>query len=410
MTVRNLSPWADPHPEKSAKADLILSATDGQHCLVGQECFSADKDLRFIHTIFGWTAVGTTPTSETPAAMFKMSVAAEESADKLLKKLWELQAIPEEDSPLMLDEQSAVAQYKDSYTRLPSGQYSVSLPRRSSIPELGNSRPTALCRFLQNERILTPKGQWDSFNTGLEEYVTLDHAELVPPSDLDKPVSQTFYFPMHGVIKESSMTTRLRIVFDESAKSTSGVSLNDQLLAGPSMYPSLSSVVSQFRCHVIAITGDISKMFRGILLNPEERDHHRFLRHSLSGTIQDWRMKCLTFGVASSPYLATQVLHQAASDLREKYPLAADTIVRSFYVDDCLTGASTVDDPRILREKLCQLLQEVGLTLRKWRSNSTLLLDSIPEDLKEKSPDVVISADPTVYGKTLGIHWNTQTD
>ena len=99
------------------------------------------------------------------------------------------------------------------------------------------------------------------------------------------------------------------------------------------------------------------------------------------------------------PYLVTQVLHQAASDLREKYPLAADTIIWSFYVDDFLTGASTVDDARILREELCQLLHEVGLTLRKWRSN-----------LKEKSPEVVIAADPTVYGKTLVIHWNTQTD
>ena len=87
------------------------------------------------------------------------------------------------------------------------------------------------------------------------------------------------------------------------------------------MYPSLSSVISQFRCHVIEITCDISKMFQGILLNPEERDYHRFLRRSLSGTIQDWRMKHLTFGVASPPYLATQLLYQAASNLREKYPL-----------------------------------------------------------------------------------------
>ena len=94
------------------------------------------------------------------------------------------------------------------------------------------------------------------------------------------------------------MTTRLRILFVASAKSTSGVSLNDQLLAGPSICSSLSSVISQFRYHIIVITGDISKMFQGILLNPEERNYHRFLRRSLSGTIQDWRMKRLTFSVA----------------------------------------------------------------------------------------------------------------
>ena len=208
---------------------------------------------------------------------------------------------------------------------------------------------------------------------------------------------------MHGVVKDSSTTTKLRVVFDASAKTTSSFSLNDQLLAGPSLYPNLSTVISKFRCHRVAITGDISKMFRGILLHAEEEDYHRFLKCSPTGQIEDWRMLRLTFGVASSPYLATQVLHQAAADLKDKYPLASNVILESFYVDDCLAGADTLDDAQILQQQLYFLLQEVGLTLRKWRSNSTQLLDTIPEELREKSPDVVISTGPTDYGKTLGL-------
>ena len=84
-------------------------------------------------------------------------------------------------------------------------------------------------------------------------------------------------------------------------------------------------------------------------------------------------------------------------------------ILASFCVDDCLARADTLDDAQILHQQLYFLLQEVGLTLRKWRSNSTQLLDTIPEELREKSPDV-ISTDPTAYGKTLGLHWNTETD
>jgi len=88
----------------------------------------------------------------------------------------------------------------------------------------------------------------------------------VPSCDLTKPPDQHFYLPMHGVVKDSSSTTKFCVVFDALVKSTSGHSLNDQHLTGSSSYPSLSTVISQFKSYEIAITGDISKMFRGIVL------------------------------------------------------------------------------------------------------------------------------------------------
>ncbi len=54
----------------------------------------------------------------------------------------------------------------------------------------------------------------------------------------------------------------------------------------------------------------------------------------------DMRMTRVTFGVTSSPFLATQVLRQVAKDHQEQYPRAAK-IIANFYVDDCLTGAAT---------------------------------------------------------------------
>ena len=96
------------------------------------------------------------------------------------------------------------------------------------MPVLGETRPTALKIFLLNERSLTRKEQLNSFNSVLQEHQDLGPAEKVPPPDLDKPPSETFYLSMRGVFKESSTTTKLRIVFDASAKTTTGVSLNDQ--------------------------------------------------------------------------------------------------------------------------------------------------------------------------------------
>ena len=67
----------------------------------------------------------------------------------------------------------------------------------------------------------------------------MGHAEPVPPSDLEKPQHQVFYLPMHAVRKDSSTTTKIRAVFDASTKSSSGVSLNDTLLVGPTVHPPL---------------------------------------------------------------------------------------------------------------------------------------------------------------------------
>jgi len=122
-------------------------------------------------------------------------------------------------------------------------------------------------------------------------------------------------------------------------------------------------------------------MFREILLHESDRDLHRFLLRDEEGNIVDHRMKRLTFGVKSSPYLATQVLLQIAQLNEKDYPLAANTLRSCFYVDDCLTGANTVSQAEQLRRQLCDLLASTGMTLMKWRSNSQLPLDTILEQL-----------------------------
>ena len=191
----------------------------------------------------------------------------------------------------------------------------------------------------------------------------MDHAELVPRHELQTPVGTVYYLPMHGVVKDSSTTTKLRVVFDASAKINTGFALNDLLLPGPSLYPSLPTVLNKFRRHRIGMSADISKMFREVVLNREERDLHCFFMRSESGDLEEWRMKCLTFGVTSSPFLATQVLRQVAEDYQQDFPIAAESIRTEFYVDDVLTGANTINEAKIIREELNSLLFKAGMKL-----------------------------------------------
>ena len=87
----------------------------------------------------------------------------------------------------------------------------------------------------------------------------LGHAEVVPVTDLQKPIDHVFYLPMHAVYQEHSTTTKIRAVFDASAKSSTGISLNDTLLVGPTAHPPLIDVLLRFRSNRIALTADVSK-------------------------------------------------------------------------------------------------------------------------------------------------------
>ena len=193
----------------------------------------------------------------------------------------------------------------------------------------------------------------------LFSHTTMDHAEPVPASDMSLPSHQSYYLPIHGIFKPSSTTTKLRVVFDASAKSSPGISLNDVVLPGPNLCAHLTSVLNRFRMYKYALSGDISKMFREIALDGADKDLHRFVfRYPQTQLIKDFQMTRLMFGVASSPYLATQVLHQLAADYHHSHPQAAAAIHDAFYVDDCLVGATTLDQAASIRDQLCDLLKQ----------------------------------------------------
>ena len=112
---------------------------------------------------------------------------------------------------------------------------------------LGESRSQAVRRFISFERTLHLKGHFKDVEAVTDEYFQAGHADLVPEPTCKKPPHNVFYLPMHMVRKESSTTTKVRAVFDASAKSLTGVSLNDTLLVGPTVTSSLVDVRSNNR-------------------------------------------------------------------------------------------------------------------------------------------------------------------
>ncbi len=183
---------------------------------------------------------------------------------------------------------------------------------------------------------------------------------------------------MHAVGKEDSSTTKVRVVFDASAKSASCTSLNDLLLVGPTIHPSLVAVLVRFRFHQVALTADVSKMYRGVELVLSDRDSHRFFwRTDKEQPLKDYRMTRLTFGLSASSFAVNMALKQNAMVHATQYPQAAQIID----VDDCLTGADSEEN-----KQLQNLFCIAGFILRKWNSSEPNVIKNLPSDLMATQP------------------------
>ena len=216
----------------------------------------------------------------------------------------------------------------------------MTLPKRDTTLQLGESQKTALNRFLRNGQALLRKGNWAQFQAVVQEYLTLGHAQQVTPQEMCTPTARTYHLPMHAVYKQSSSSTKLRVVFDASCPTSTGLSLNDVLAT---LHPNLDQILIRFRSYRVALSADIGKMYREVLLCNSDRQLHRFLwRPQTDQPVATYCMNRVTFGVRSSPYLAVRALQQTAADFSTPDSLNSWHIHNSFYVDDFLAGADDV--------------------------------------------------------------------
>ena len=400
---------ADPTFNQPGRIDLLLGVDVFVNVLLhGRRCGPPGSPVAF-ETEFGWVLAGEAE-SCAPSDHVTTYHTTLISGDDVLRKFWEIEEKPMSDSTLSPEERTVVHHFCDNHSRSDSGRFIVPLPKKPDTKQIGESRSQAVRRFLSLERSLHAKNRFDEFGSVMQEYLDLGHAELVPPSDLEKPQHQVFYLPVHVVHKDSSTTTKIRAVFDASAKSSSNVSLNDTLLVGPTVHPPLVDVLLRFRLHRVALIADVSKMYRAVELIESDKDLHRFVwRATPDEMLQDYRMTRVTFGVSASSFAANMAVKQNAIDLAHKYPLAAKAVDDSFYVDDGLTGADSTEEAKQLQKQLHNLFSQGGFLLRKWNSNDPAVLQHLAPELKDARTKHAIT-DVETYTKTLGIEWNSDSD
>lgn len=183
----------------------------------------------------------------------------------------------------------------------------------------------------------------------MREYLELGHM-----TKIDTYTSPYYFLPHHGVFRENSTTTKLRVVFDASAKTTSGQSLNDIQTIGPSLHNDIFAILLRFRQYTYIACADVEKMYRQILIQPDQQYLQLILwRENPLDALGVYRLNTVTYGTASAPYLSMRCLQQLASECTDND--IATIIYKDFYVDGLITGC---DDKRELLD-ICNKVSNV---------------------------------------------------
>ncbi|XP_078051341.1 uncharacterized protein LOC144477492, partial [Augochlora pura] len=389
---------ADPEFYKASKIDLLL----GEYLyykLVGKNRIRLGDDrVILLETELGWVLSGEVNNVATDVTCL---LSTQELATQL-ERFWQIEQYSDK-IPASPQDQLCEELFKQSTQRNKEGRYEVRLPFNNEKSQLGNSYNVALKRFYSLERKLISNTELrEQYNKFLAEYESLGHM-----SEVVDAANTGCYLPHHAVIKEDSLTTKVRVVFDASAKTDTGLSLNDVLMVGPTIQDDVFSLIARFRKHEVVITADVEKMFRQILVHPEDSIFQKILwRKSPRDAIRTYQLNTVTYGTAAAPFLAVRCLQQLAEDEAKSYPLAAYAIRKDFYMDDLLTGANSIDDAAKLIAELIKVLQRGGMNLRQWASNKPQLL----KGLQERTTEECLCLDAQAVKKTLGIYWHPRKD
>ncbi|XP_063994614.1 uncharacterized protein LOC135172510 [Diachasmimorpha longicaudata] len=297
-------PLADPEFHKPAPVHLLLGSSTSIAALsIGQIKLPKASDIYLQKTQLGWIICGNV-NDDIDTSMARCHFT---DIIKEFKKFWEIEDIGIKASHQSEIEQVCEQHFQKHVSRTPEGRYVVALPFNQRKELLGTSYLQAKRRLLALER----KFQWDptlmaDYTAVIDEYKQLGHMRKI-----DTEVEEGFYLPHHAVFKETSLTTKTRVVFDGSARSSTGISLNDALMVGPTIQDDILSLVLRFRTHNFILTGDIEKMYRQVLVRPEDTKFQRILWREHE-QIQTYELQTVTFGLAPAPYLAVRCLHQLA--------------------------------------------------------------------------------------------------
>ncbi|CAA9994195.1 unnamed protein product, partial [Nesidiocoris tenuis] len=408
-----------PHLEGLDLADATFNIPGPIDVLVGASLWAKIVGFRqrsgppdcptAIESSLGWIVIGTTPVGNLKETAETSLLATGVGVEAMLQKFWQIEELPSA-SPATPDELACEELFQDSVSRDSQGRYMVGLPFRESVQSLGDSLQSSTKKFISQERrLLRSPALHEQYCQVMRGHLTDGYISAVPESDLEDS-TPAYHVPHHAVMKPDSTSTPLRIVWNMSAPTSTGCSLNDLLHIGPKLQSDIFRILLNFRLFRVALSSDVRQMYLRILVRPQDRRFQRFIwRFSPDDDLTLMQCNTVVFGMSCSPYLAQRVLRHLAEACRQAFPLASKVISRDIFMDDFVGSAASEREAMDIRDQLVEVFQSASFTLAKWCSNMPSVLVGIPPELQSESARQ-FDAEPHASAKILGLYWMAQAD
>ena len=402
---RNI-PLADPNFNVPGDIEMLIGSDIFWNILQHKKLKVPKQTIQLRQTSLGWIVVGKLNINESVEDV--STIALTTNLESTLEKFWHTEEPPSSKPKWTKEQEECEHIFIQTTIKNPTGPFTVYLPFKMDPKGLGESLNIAINQFLYLERKLhkDPK-LFERYKKCIKEYEILGHCRIIRQEEwLDK---DAYYIPHHAILKETSTSTKLRVVFNASMKTSTGLSLNECMMVGPVVQKQLVSILIRFRMKKFAFSADITKMYRQIRVHESHTRYQRILwRDSPNQQLICYELQTVTFGTASAPFLPTRCVRQVGLDIRESDLLSSSAILHDFYVDDILSGANTIEEARHIQVHVTESLKNAGFPLTKWCVNHCKLLEGIPNsDIEREFP---LSEDGEVTIKTLGILWRPEED
>jgi hypothetical protein len=389
-----------------SEIDLLIGADYYWHIIDGEVKRLNSEGLMAVKSKFGWLLSGPfdVTKSKDRCSMNLNSVhvlrvtvetGGNDPLEEEIKRFWDLDTLG------IVDKEKSVYENFSDEIRFHDNRYEVHLPFKEDHPIIEDNYQLCKKRLLQlkNKLGITPKmlKEYDNIIKAQEAEKIVERVESVGK------VGEVTYLPHRAVIRDDKSSTKLRIVYDASAKNN-GPSLNECLYKGPSLNPLLYDILLRFRVFNYGLVADIEKAYLQIAVTPAERDYLRFLWFDDiskdNPDIVKYRFTRVIFGASPSQFLLNGTLKTHVEKYRDIDPQFTDKMLRSFYVDDFDSGVNCLEEGVEVYKKVKQRFLEGNLNVRKWRTNNEKLQEFINKKENNNIGDQ----------KVLGITWDEKKD
>jgi len=276
---------------------------------------------------------------------------------------------------------------------------------RKGCPNLTNNLRYACARLreLDHRGYFTPEIRLQ-YDAVFQDWLNKGYVKRISDESLED--EKCWFWPHFPKIRGDKTTTKVRPVFDGKSE-CNGTSMNKQIMSGPNLLVRLNTCLLRFRRHYVTLGLDVQEMFLQIELDPASRRYHRFLWYDRPGHIAGYEMQRHIFGNPGSPGVSLYHVRCTAGELKESFPIAAESIEDSTLMDDLIDSFPSTKEAEDALQGSIAILKEAGMRAHKIFSNETSVLRDVKTTDRATTMELdwteFITAELTPSTKILGL-------